>query len=148
MKIITILVFILLPLIETQAQFRDQLLHKIAGIDSITDNFNSSFKANKGIGCSIAINGGIREWDSTAHYTLSYNFNEIDWKSSFISQESDDVTCIEISCKAQQACISLLNEKQKKKTYRNARVFCLPDEEKQKLNTIHKSLIRLIPYFE
>ena len=148
MKIITILVFILLPLIEIQAQFKDQLLHKIAGIDSITDNFNNSFKAIEGIGSSIAINGDIREWDSTAHYTLSYNFNEIDWKSSFISQESDDVTCIEISCKSQQACITLLNEQQKEKTYRNARVFCLPDEQKQKLNAIHKSLLRLIPYFE
>ena len=133
MKTIIILALILLQITKIQAQLKDQLLHKIAVIDSITDSFNNSFKAGEGIGCSIGVNGDIREWDSTAHYTLSYSFIEIDWKSSFISQETDHLSCIEISCKSNEACITLLNEKRKKKTYRNARIFCLPDEEKQKL---------------
>ena len=148
MKIVTLAVICLVWFAEARAQHDKQLFEKIALINNITDLFNKQYTAGSGIGCSFGLQGNIREWDSTSKFTLSYQYDEVDWKSTQTQAEADNLSCLEARCKGNQACFTLTNSKNKRKTYRSAQLFCVPDEQKQVLNTLQSSLLLLSPYFE
>ncbi len=133
---------------EAQAQKDKNLSEKIALINNVTDLFNNQYQAGSGIGCSFGLQGNIREWDSTAQFILSYHFNDVDWKTTQIQADENDLLCLEAKCKADQACFTLINAKNKRKTYRSARLFCVSDEQKQVLTSVQSGLMHLIPYFE
>ncbi|MDD4374667.1 MAG: hypothetical protein PHG67_12170 [Bacteroidales bacterium] len=148
MKLITLVVICLVWFAEARAHQDKQLFEKIALINNITDLFNKQYKAGSGIGCSFGLQGNIREWDSTSKFTLSYQYDGVDWKSTQIQAEADNLSCLEARCKGNQTCFTLTNSKNKRKTYRSAQLFCVPDEQKQVLNALQSSLLLLSPYFE